>query len=207
MSDHVTDVMIAGYITKEPALLDYEAVLKSGAKFEGVVCVTRDLEGNTSIEETDHMKKGGAKTLGAAGFVVGLFAPPLLLSAALGAAVGAGLGHLAHTAVKSKIEAQAEKTIPWGGAGLIVAYPRESAEAIDKTVSRALRKEVGEAEGKKVKALKEAMADEFQAVAEREGDPDLIQKIADDRNVHTVDELLAWLEEHNHPALVMDPIF
>lgn len=55
--------------------------------------------------------------------------------------------------------------------------------------------------------LKEAMADEFQAVAEREGDPDLLQKIADDRNVHTVEELLAWLEEHNHPALVMDPIF
>ena len=51
------------------------------------------------------------------------------------------------------------------------------------------------------------MADEFQAVAEREGDPDLINRIADERNASTVDELLAWLEEHNHPALVMDPIF
>jgi acetyl-CoA synthase len=55
--------------------------------------------------------------------------------------------------------------------------------------------------------LKESMADELQAVAEREGDPDLIHKIPDDRNVSTVEELLAWLEEHNHPALVMDPIF
>jgi acetyl-CoA synthase len=55
--------------------------------------------------------------------------------------------------------------------------------------------------------LKESMADEFQAVAEREGDPDLIGRIADERNASTVDELLAWLEEHNHPALVMDPIF
>ena len=55
--------------------------------------------------------------------------------------------------------------------------------------------------------LKESMADEFQAVAEREGDPDLIDRIADERNASTVDELLAWLEEHNHPALVMDPIF
>jgi hypothetical protein len=68
MSDHATDVMIAGYITKQPALLDYEAVLKSGAKFDGVVCVSRDLEGNTSIEETDHLKKGGAKALRAAGW-------------------------------------------------------------------------------------------------------------------------------------------
>jgi acetyl-CoA synthase len=55
--------------------------------------------------------------------------------------------------------------------------------------------------------LKESMAAEFQAVAEREGDPDLINRIADERNATTVEELLAWLEEHNHPALVMDPIF
>jgi len=55
--------------------------------------------------------------------------------------------------------------------------------------------------------LKETMADELRTVAEREGDPDLINKIADERNATTVDELLAWMEEHNHPALVMDPIF
>ncbi|MCA9906517.1 MAG: CO dehydrogenase/CO-methylating acetyl-CoA synthase complex subunit beta, partial [Anaerolineae bacterium] len=55
--------------------------------------------------------------------------------------------------------------------------------------------------------LKETMADEFRAVAEREGDPDLLDRIADERSVTTVEELLAWLEEHNHPALVMDAIF
>ena len=55
--------------------------------------------------------------------------------------------------------------------------------------------------------LKESMSDELQAVAAREGDPDLINKIADERSASTVDELLAWLEEHNHPSLVMDMIF
>ncbi len=55
--------------------------------------------------------------------------------------------------------------------------------------------------------LKESMAEEFQAVAEREGDPDLLDKIADERNATSVDELLAWMEEQNHPALVMDPMF
>ena len=55
--------------------------------------------------------------------------------------------------------------------------------------------------------LKESMSDELKAVAEREGDPDLIDRIADERNVSTVDDLLAWLEEHNHPALLMDMIF
>ncbi len=55
--------------------------------------------------------------------------------------------------------------------------------------------------------LKDTMADELRAVAEREGDPDLIDRIADERNATTVDDLLAWLEERNHPALIMDPIF
>ena len=51
------------------------------------------------------------------------------------------------------------------------------------------------------------MSDELKVVAEREGDPDLIDRIADDRSATTVDDLLAWMEEHNHPALIMDPIF
>jgi acetyl-CoA synthase len=55
--------------------------------------------------------------------------------------------------------------------------------------------------------LKESMSDELQTVAIREGDPDLIDRIADERSVSNVDDLLAWLEEHNHPALVMDMIF
>jgi acetyl-CoA synthase len=55
--------------------------------------------------------------------------------------------------------------------------------------------------------LKDSMADEMRAAAEREGIPDLLDKIADERSVTTVEELLAWLEQHNHPALVMDPIF
>jgi acetyl-CoA synthase len=55
--------------------------------------------------------------------------------------------------------------------------------------------------------LKESMADELKAAAVREGDPDLIEKIADERNVNTVEQLLAWLEEHNHPALAMAPMF
>ena len=55
--------------------------------------------------------------------------------------------------------------------------------------------------------LKEMMADEFKAVAQREGDPDLIEKIADERRVTTVDELLTWLAEHEHPALAMESMF
>ena len=50
------------------------------------------------------------------------------------------------------------------------------------------------------------MADELKAVAEREGDPDLIDKIADERAATTVEGLLPYLEEKGHPALAMPPI-
>jgi len=55
--------------------------------------------------------------------------------------------------------------------------------------------------------LKESMAEELQAAAEREDDPDLIDKIADERVATTVEELLPYLEEKAHPALTMDPLF
>jgi len=48
----------------------------------------------------------------------------------------------------------AEETIPIGGAGLIVAYPRSAAVKVEPAVTRALQKVVGEAEGSHVKALK-----------------------------------------------------
>jgi acetyl-CoA synthase len=55
--------------------------------------------------------------------------------------------------------------------------------------------------------LKQTMAAEFQAVAEREGDPDLINKIADETICTDPMELVAYLEGSGHPALMMDPIF
>ncbi len=51
--------------------------------------------------------------------------------------------------------------------------------------------------------LKDTMAQEFAAVAEREGIPDLIDRIADERSVTSVDELVDWLEEKEHPVLEM----
>jgi CO dehydrogenase/acetyl-CoA synthase beta subunit len=55
--------------------------------------------------------------------------------------------------------------------------------------------------------LKDSMAEELKAVAEREGDPGLINKIADERSATTVEQLLPYLEEQAHPALTMPPLF
>jgi acetyl-CoA synthase len=55
--------------------------------------------------------------------------------------------------------------------------------------------------------LKEQMAEQLQAVAAREGDPDLIDKICDERAATDVEGLVRHLTEKNHPALSMPSLF
>jgi uncharacterized membrane protein len=165
MAKDPTDVLIGGYLSADAANEDYEAVLGCGADVMGAVVVTKDLEGDVSVEQTDHMVKEGAEGLGAIGFAVGLFAPPLLAATAIGALVGAGAGKVLHKRTGSKIEEQAAETIPLGGAGLIVAYKHADAGTIEPSVTRAIKKVVGEAEGRHVEALKGALADAQQQMA------------------------------------------
>jgi acetyl-CoA synthase len=54
--------------------------------------------------------------------------------------------------------------------------------------------------------LKESMAEELKEAAIRAGDPDLIDKIADERVATTEEEVLVFLEESGHPALAMEPL-
>jgi arylsulfatase len=167
--DETTDVLIGGYLSADAAHEDYEAVLSCGARLWGAVVVSKDLEGNVSVEQTDHMVEEGAAGLAAVGFAVGLFAPPLLAATAIGAAMGAIGGKALHKRTGSKIEEQAGETIPIGGAGLIVAYPHAVAEKVEPAVTRAIKHVVGEAEGHHVEALKGALAEAQQKMAEAGG--------------------------------------
>lgn len=54
--------------------------------------------------------------------------------------------------------------------------------------------------------LKEQMAEQLKKVAEREGDPDLIDKICDERIATDVEGLVAYITEKGHPALEMPPL-
>ncbi len=162
------DVLIGGYLSKDAAEEDYNAVRECGGHLQGAVIVSKDLEGELSVEQTDHMVREGAEGLGAIGFAVGLIAPPALLATtAVGAAIGAGAGELLHHEVKEKLEQQAGETIPLGGAGLIVAYSHSEAEKVEPAVTRAIQKAIGEAEGRHVQALKGAIADAQKKMAEK----------------------------------------
>ena len=112
MPKQTVDVLMGGYLSKDAAREDFEAVQACGAPLLGLVVVSKGLDGSMEIEQHDHIVKEGAVALGGAGFIVGLFAPPLLVATAVGAVVGAGVGKIAHRKVETTLEAQAEADHP-----------------------------------------------------------------------------------------------
>ena len=56
------------------------------------------------------------------------------------------------------------------------------------------------------KELKENLRDKLQKRCEEEGVPDLLDKIADESNATTAEELVEYLTKVGHPALEMDSI-
>lgn len=126
-------------MSKDAAQQEYESVFARGSYLHVAVIVRKDLEGQLSVEQSDHMMREGAAELGAVGLVVGLFAPPLLAATAVGAALGAGAGKLLHHEAADKLGEQAGDTIPIGGAGLIVAYPKSAAAKVEPAATRAIK--------------------------------------------------------------------
>jgi arylsulfatase len=160
------DVLIGGYMSKDAAEEDYHAVLGCGGDLQGMALIAKDLDGELSVVQTDHMVREGMAGLGAVGLAIGLAAPPLLATTAIGAALGGGAGKLLHHKTADKLAEQAGETIPIGGAGLIVVYSKSEGERIEAAVSRAVKQVKGEAEGRHVQAVKGALADAQERMSE-----------------------------------------
>ena len=169
LRDETTNVLIGGYLSEQAAREDYEAVLNCGERIWGAAVVSKDLKGNVTVDESDHAVTEAAMGMAGVGFVIGLFAPPLLAATVLGAAVGAAGGAALHKKIGEGIGETAGETIPIGGAGLLVAYPHDHAETVEAAVRRAIQTVVGQATGSHVDALKGALADAQAKLAQGAG--------------------------------------
>ena len=159
--DETIDVLIAGYLSRDAAHDDFESVRRQWrlpARRHGRRQGPRRQPIGRSRPTTWCVR--APEGMATVGFVLGLFVPPLLLaSTAVGAATGAGMGMLLHRVTAHELKERAGATIPIGGAGLIVAYPKSSAEKVRPAVKRAISIAIGEAEGHRLKALTGALAD------------------------------------------------
>ena len=100
MAERRTDVLVAAYPDVDAARDDFdvlaELVRAKKVQVEGIILVTHDADGNVTVANTgDHVGRKGAGWGGGVGVLVGLFAPPLLASVAVGAAAVAIVGKFA----------------------------------------------------------------------------------------------------------------
>jgi uncharacterized membrane protein len=135
---------VATYGDAEAAAEDYRALKAAGeADLEVVssVVVHRDADGRVSVDEhgTGHVA-GGTLIGGAAGLVVGLFAPPLLAATAIGAGVGAIAGKLAERHEEKKIGVDLEESLPKGSSAIVAVIDDRYLDRVDAALSNALKK-------------------------------------------------------------------
>ena len=159
MSDEPLDVLLAVYLIPDLAKEDFDAFVKhtedGTVETDGVVLVTKDAEGEVTVQETgDHLGRKGLKVGGGAGLALGLFAPPLLAATALGAAAGGILGKVARKRVQAGVGEKMDDALPAGSAGIIAIYNHAQADAVSGALGNAIRSSISQIDKASAKELK-----------------------------------------------------
>ena len=160
MSDHdQLDVLVSVYLIPELAKEDFDAFVRlieeKTVTADGIVLVTKDAEGEVTVQETgDHLGKKGAVAGGGVGLVIGLFAPPLLAATAIGAGLGAVAGKLARKRLESGIGEKMDDALPPGSAGIIAIYEHDDADAVAGALGNSIRSSIAQIDKASAKELK-----------------------------------------------------
>ena len=163
MSDTLM-LIVAGYQDPDLAQREFDAVVEriqaKQVRCEGMILVGKDADGQVTVADTgDHLGRKGAGWGGGVGVLVGLFAPPLLASVAVGAAAGGVVGKFAGHKVRSAIEEQVTSALTPGSAVVIGVYPAEYRLAVEQALAGAPMKSVVESDKSGIYELKRALAE------------------------------------------------
>jgi len=164
----------ASYPDADSAAQDL-AALKEAQKAEefaivGAVVVTRDAAGKVDVKESGATATAAGTAIGATGgFVLGLFAPPLLLATAVGAGIGAGIGELVKRHDEKQLGMQLDDVVPPNSSAVLVVVDDIYADKVEAALGKATKKinkaiDSGDAE-KLDKALADAGYDVSKAIA------------------------------------------
>ncbi len=140
---------VAAYSDASSAHEDFEALESAEGddlKIVGAVVMSRDADGKVDVLEKGDGDTGtGAVIGGSLGFVVGLFAPPLLAATAVGAGIGAVLGHLTKKHDEKQLGAELDEYFPPNSSAVVVIVDNKYLDRVgaaltkaDKNVSKAI---------------------------------------------------------------------
>jgi uncharacterized membrane protein len=132
-------LVVGAYADADAAAEDF-ATLKSGQdageyQVVGAVVMNRDASGKVEVKEHGDENVGhGAKVGGAAGLVVGLFAPPLLAATAIGAGIGAGIGALKKRHEEKQLGVDVDEYLPPGSSAVVAVVDDQWADKVENAL-------------------------------------------------------------------------
>ncbi len=139
-TDNLT--LVVGTYGDAGAAADDFATLKSGQdageyQVVGAVVMNRDASGKVEVNEHGDKNVGhGATVGGAAGLVVGLFAPPLLAATAIGAGIGAGIGALTKRHEEKELGVDVDEYLPAGSSAVVAVVDDRWADKVENALAK-----------------------------------------------------------------------
>lgn len=139
---------VASYADAASARQDFDVLKEADAdssdfKVEGAVVMSRDADGKVDVLETGLANEdtaAGAWIGGGIGLVVGLFAPPLLMSTAIGAGIGALVGHLAKKHEEKELGVDLDEYFPANSSAVVVVVDDQYLDRVESALDRADKK-------------------------------------------------------------------
>ncbi len=153
---------VASYDDSTTAEADYESLKAAEgpdlAVVESVV-MSRDADGKVSVSSTGTGITGsGAVVGGGAGLVVGLFAPPLLAATAVGAGIGAVVGHLTKKHEEKKLGVDLEEYLPPDSSAVVVIVDDTYVDRVQNALGKATKSVNKAIDNDDYEALQKALA-------------------------------------------------
>ncbi|WP_017204491.1 DUF1269 domain-containing protein [Microbacterium algeriense] len=135
-------LLVAAYDDVTTAREEFAAIHQlDDVKVTAGVVLSRDEQGEVEVKEHGGRLIEEGTAIGAvAGLVVGLFAPPLLLTGVVGAAIGAGAGALVRRHEEKNIGVDAEAWLPAGSSAIVAVVDDRYLDKVDKAVRKATKK-------------------------------------------------------------------
>ena len=164
MAETPTDVLVAGYPEIDEATKDFESLVAlvrdKRVSIEGVILVTHARDGSVAVRQTgDNLGRKGLGWGGGVGLAVGLFAPPLLASVAVGAVAGGVIGKFVDHRVEQDIHDKIGENLPPGSAGIIAVFDDEQRLGVEQALPGAMLRSVVQGDKQGTAALKESLAE------------------------------------------------
>lgn len=132
---------VASYGDADTAEQDFESLKAaegSDLDIVAAVVMSRDADGEVDVlSKGSGATAGGAVLGGGAGLVVGLFAPPLLAATAVGAGIGAVLGHLTKKHEEKKLGVELDEYMPPNSSAIVVVVDNKYLDRVAKALAKA----------------------------------------------------------------------